>query len=57
MKNIPIERQTIVGREHIVLTDAFFELPYVKKYMNENSYTKETLPALVLQQSHGDHVV
>jgi GMP synthase-like glutamine amidotransferase len=41
----------------ILLTDPFYELPYVSSYMKKKGYTKETLPSLIMQQSHGDHVV
>lgn len=46
-----------LGREWIKPTDGFFEQDFVKKYMADNKYTKETLPRIVLQESHGDHVV
>lgn len=51
------DRPLILGRELIKLTDAFFDLPYVKKYMKDNNLTKDIFPALVLQQSHGDEVM
>jgi GMP synthase-like glutamine amidotransferase len=49
MRDIPGWRQKIIGREHIKLTDAFFEMPYVKKYLDDAGLTKETFPPLVMQ--------
>ena len=56
MQGIPSWRQKIIGREHIQLTDSFFTMPYVQKYMSDNSLTIDTFPSIVMQQSHGDHV-
>jgi len=50
------ERPKCLGREHIQLTDEFFEQPFVKKYMAKTGLTRETFPNMVLQESHGDHV-
>jgi GMP synthase-like glutamine amidotransferase len=57
MIDIAPERVKIIGRELIKVTADFFNLPYVQKFMKENSYTEETFPKIVMQQSHGDHVV
>ncbi|TNV85281.1 hypothetical protein FGO68_gene2777 [Halteria grandinella] len=56
MKGIPEVRQKIIGREYIKVTEAFYEMPYVKKYMEDKGFTKDTMPKIVLQQSHGDQV-
>ena len=57
MKSIPDDRKKIIGREFIQLKDSFYELPYVSSYMIKKGYTRKTLPKLIMQQSHGDHVV
>lgn len=56
MRDIDPARQKIIGREHIECTDDFFALPYIQKYMIEKGFTKQTMPEVVMQQSHGDHV-
>jgi len=50
------ERPKCLGREWIQPTDEFYEQPWVKRYMENNSYERETFPKIVLQESHGDHV-
>ena len=50
------ERPKCLGREHIQLTDEFFEQAFVKRYMDKVGLTRETFPKLILQESHGDHV-
>lgn len=47
----------IIGREEIKPTDEFFEQPFVKRYMEKNLLTRDTFPKVILQESHGDHVV
>lgn len=49
MKDIDPRRKKILGREHIQLTDAFFEMPYVQKYMRDKGIaSREDFPPLVL---------
>ena len=49
MRDIPVVKEKIIGREYIQLKEAFFDMPYVKKYMDEKQLTKETIPKVVLQ--------
>jgi len=50
------EKPKCLGREHVQLTDDFFEQGFVKRYMDKSGLTRETFPKLILQESHGDHV-
>jgi hypothetical protein len=49
MKGIDLRREKIIGREHIKLTDAFFELPYITRYMKDKGLSRDTFPPLVMQ--------
>jgi len=51
-----VDRPKILGRESIKLSESFFELAYVQKYMSDQGLTKDTFPTVVLQESHGDSV-
>jgi GMP synthase-like glutamine amidotransferase len=42
------ERPKIIGREEIKPTDEFFEQGFVKRFMDNNQYTRETFPKIVL---------
>ncbi len=42
------ERPKILGRELIKLSDSFFELSYVQRFMKRHNYTKEDFPKIVL---------
>jgi hypothetical protein len=48
MNDISPDRVKIIGREHIKLTEDFFGLPYVIKYMEKKGLTKEAFPKIVL---------
>jgi len=50
-------REKCLGREWVKPTEEFFEQDFVKKYMAEHNLAKDTLPRIILQESHGDHVV
>jgi len=42
------ERPKCLGREHIQLTDEFFQQPFVIRYMEKNGLTRDTFPKLIL---------
>ncbi|CDW76965.1 UNKNOWN [Stylonychia lemnae] len=46
----------ILGREHILPNESFFEQGWVQTYLLKNNLTRDLMPKLILQQAHGDHV-
>ena len=43
------ERPKILGRELIKMTDDFYNLGWVKRFLKKNNLTKENIPPIVLQ--------
>ncbi len=41
-------KSKIIGRETLKLTDEFFELSYVKRYLKDNNLTKENFPTVIV---------
>lgn len=42
------ERPKIIGREQVKFTDEFYELDWVKRYMEKNDLTRDTLTDVTL---------
>jgi GMP synthase-like glutamine amidotransferase len=42
------ENPKCLGREHIQLTDEFFQQPFVIRFMEKNDLTRETFPRMIL---------